>query len=285
MSQLLLRRQRLTLLRQKQRLLSEEVTVVVTFQEEVEVTEVCPTREERYASLQHEEVIVTLVTLSIDHIVPRHTLELSVLEDQLLKPDVQVLEASELVHKAFDQGEVPLKLIRFDKLLLQCLHLGAENFTDDYLLLFNLFLFHLILYLFDLLFDLVVLFPRSFLICGFVVIEEVVKGQIELLVEAHDLGQELIEGFLVRLPQVGLADVQAVSKLEKVLQEVILFLCIRVLRLMIALLRESHLAVLLLWLLIIIIVIELYRFPFLFLLLLFFSQSGTFDLEAVRQAE
>ena len=54
---------------------------------------------------------------------------------------------------------------------------------------------------------------------------------------------------------------------------------------MIALLGESHLAVLLLWLLIIIIVIELYRFPFLFLLLLFFSQSGTFDLEAVRQAE
>jgi len=207
LSQLLLRRQRLTLLRQKQRLLSEEVTVVVTFQEEVEVTEVCPTREERYASLQHEEVIVTLVTLSIDHIVPRHTLELSVLEDQLLKPDVQVLEASELVHKAFDQGEVPLKLILLDKLLLQCLHLGAENFTDDYLLLFNLFLFHLILYLFDLLFDLVVLFPRSFLICGFVVIEEVVEGQIELLVEAHDLGQELIERFLIRLPQVGLADV------------------------------------------------------------------------------
>ena len=90
---------------------------------------------------------------------------------------------------------------------------------------------------------------------------------------------------MVRLPQVGLADVQAVTKLEEVLEEVILLLCIRVLRLMIALLGESHIAVLLLWLLIIIIVIELYRFPFLFLLLLFFSQSGTFDLEAVRQAE
>lgn len=163
---------------------------------------------------------MTLLTLLVNDLIPFKFLHLGFLNNQSSQSWIHILKCFQLHKQPLYSFNVPLILWALEQ-ALHVFYLIQLKSPYSWLNLFVCLLHNFLLNLFNVLLDLAIKFLplviALLLISSiFVLIKEIVEGEVELLVEPPDLLKEFIERVLVLFADIRLPDLKSVLQLEEI---------------------------------------------------------------------